>query len=254
MIEPFNCREVASLLTEYRERTIPWNLRIRTWVHLRLCPGCHRLLLELESLASIFQRFEPSPTIDLQPIGRAALANAMGRLGGPRPVRRPVTSPIPPSLLDRLTPTMDLPLRLMAQAHAALARGEGSLSEPFLPDAILSQLPPIQEWTWRRQAGGIRRALLCEENGGPSLFLVHMPPGFTSPSHVHHGSESILVLEGELEHDDRCLTDGDWIHLGEGSSHAPCAFGRGCWCLVRDEGTTRYGGFLGWFRSLRPGA
>lgn len=254
MSEPFTCRKVASLLTEYRERTVPWNVRIRTGMHLRLCPGCHELLSDLESLPSIFQRFEPPEPIDFLPIEQAALANAMSRLHESRNVRRLPETPVPAPLQRLLSDRADLPLRLLAQAHAAMMRGAAPPSEPYLPEEVLSQLPPLQDWKWRRFAGGVRRALLCAENGGPCLSLVYMPPGFTSPIHVHRGTESLLVLEGELEHADRCLTNGDWIHLEEGSSHAPYAFDRGCWCLVRDEGTVRYGGPLGWFRDLMAGA
>jgi ChrR Cupin-like domain len=254
MGEPFTCREVASLLTEYRERAIPWNVRIRTEMHLRLCPGCHEILKDLKLLPSLLQRFEPPEPIDLLPIGQAALANAMGRLHESRNVRRLPPTPIPATLQSLLSSRADLPLRLLAQTHAAMMHGAAPRAEPFLPEAVLAQLPPVQVWKWRRFTGGVRRTLLCAENSGPTLSLVHMPPKFTSPSHVHRGTESILVIEGELEHADRCLASGDWIHLEEGSSHAPYAFDRGCWCLIRDEGTVQYGGPLGWFRDLMAGA
>jgi hypothetical protein len=254
MSEPFTCREVASLLTEYRERTIPWTLRIRTGMHLRLCPGCLRLLVDLDSLPSIFRRFDPAEPLELVPIGQAALANAMGRLQEPRNPRRLAQTAVPQPVQRLLVSVADLPLRLLAQAHAALMRGAAVPSEPFLPEEVLSQLPPTRDWKWRRSAGGIRRTCLYAEKDGPSLSLVYMPPKFTSPIHIHRGTESILVLEGELEHADRCLTTGDWIHLENGSSHAPYAFNRGCWCLVRDEGTIQYGGPFSRFRNLLAGA
>ena len=254
MSEPFTCREVTSLLTEYRERAIPWTLRVRTGMHLRLCPGCHRMLLDLDSLPSIFRRFDPAGPAELLPIGQAALANAMGRLHEARSPRRLPATPVPPSVQRLLASVADVPLRLLAQAHAALMRGAVATAEPFLPEEVLAQLPPACDWKWRNSAGGVRRAFLCAESGGPSLSLVYMPPKFASPIHVHRGTESLLVLEGELEHADRCLTSGDWIHLEDGSSHAPYAFQRGCWCLVRDEGTVQYGGPFNRFRSLMAGA
>ena len=253
MSEPFTCREVASLLTEYRERTIPWNVRFRTGIHLRLCPGCHELLSDLKSLRLIFQRYEPLEPIDYLPIAQAALTNAMGRLHEPRSVRRLPATPIPASVQPLLAAMADLPLRLMAQTHAAIMRGATAQSEPYLPEEVLAQLPPIQDWKWRRLTGGVRRSLLYAERNGPSLSLVYMPPKYTLPIHVHRGTESLLVLEGELEHADRCLTCGDWVHLEEGSSHAPYAFDRGCWCLVRDEGTVQYAGPMRWFRDLLTG-
>jgi len=249
MSKSFTCREVASLLTEYRERTIPWDLRIRTGMHLRICPGCRRLLSDLESLPALLDRFMPT---ECPPVAEAALAYAMSRLSEPRNRRRLPETPVPASLRPLLGAGADRPLRLLAQTHAALMRGATACSEPFLPDEILAQLPPAREWKWLR-SGGVRRALLCEEPGGPCLSILHMPPKFASPAHVHQGTESLLVLRGELEHADRCLTDGDWIHLESGSSHAPCAFRDGCWCLVRDEGTVHYEGPRGWFRNLRAG-
>lgn len=254
MSGPFTCREVASLLTDYRERTIPWPLRIRTGMHLRLCPGCHDILSDLEVLPSIIQKFEPLESTEFLTISQAALANAMGRLQESRNARRLPATPVPTSAQKLLSSMADFPLRLLAQTHAALMRGAMPQTEPFLPEEILSQLPPPKAWKWQRFAGGVRRALLYAEASGPSLSMVFMPPRFTSPIHVHRGTESLLVLEGELEHADRCLTSGDWVHLEEGSAHAPYAFNKGCWCLVRDEGTIDYKGHLGWFRGLRTGA
>ena len=254
MGKSFTCREVVSLLTEYRERTIPWSVRFRTGMHLQFCPGCHELFLDLDSLPSILERFEPLEPLDFLPIGQAALTNVMGRLHEPRIARCLPESPIPAAIQPLLSSLADLPLRLLAQTHAAMMRGAVQESEPFLPEEVLLQLPPAQDWKWRSLTGGIRRAFLWAGNGGPTLSLVYMPPRFTSPIHVHRGTESLLVLEGELEHADRCLTNGDWIHLEDGSCHAPYAFGRGCWCLVRDEGTVQYEGLLGRFLSMRTGA
>ena len=83
--------------------------------------------------------------------------------------------------------------------------------------------------------------------------MVEYTPGYLADNWCKKG-HILLVLEGELEHADRCLTNGDWIHLEDGSCHAPYAFGRGCWCLVRDEGTVQYEGLLGRFLSMRTGA
>jgi anti-sigma factor ChrR (cupin superfamily) len=236
----FTCREVASLLTEYRERTIPWTVRARTGLHLKLCPGCHDMLLDLDLLPTLVAQFEPLDPLEFLPIGQAALANAMSRLKEPRTPRRLPTTPVPAPVQGLLSAVADLPLRLLAQTHAALMRGEVPRTEPYLPQEVLAQLPPAREWKWQQGARGLRRALLFAEAGGPVLSLVYMVPRFSSAAHVHKGTESLLVLEGELEHADRCLTAGDWIHLENGSTHAPYAFDRGCWCLVRDEGTVQY--------------
>ena len=245
MSRAFTCREVASLLTEYREHAIPLVRRIRTRMHLRACPACRRLLSELEALPTVLRRLPPT---DYPEIGAAALANAMQRLAEPRPSRRLPGTPVPGPVQRLLEGPADRPLRLLAAAHAALMRGPVPRSEPFLPDEILAQCAPPGAWIWRRSSDGVRRALLCQDPGGARLSLVFMPPGFASAPHLHRGSESILVLEGVLEDADRCLTNGDWIHFERGSSHAPSALLDGCWCLIRDEGTIHYAGPFGWLK------
>lgn len=254
MSRPFTCREAASLLTEYRERTIPWPVRVRTGLHLRFCAGCRALFADLGLLSSLLQTLEPLPPADDLAIGQAALRNAMARLHETRKARRLPETPIPPAIQPLLRAGADLPLRLMAQAHAALMNGTASPGEPFLPEEVLTQLPAVKDWPWRHYPGGDQRALLWAEGNGPCLSILRMPPKFSSPPHRHRGTESLLVLDGELEHADRCLTNGDWVHLEQGSAHAPYAFDRGCWCLVRDEGTIQYAGPLGWLRKLRASA
>lgn len=246
----FTCREVAALLTDYREDAIPLPRRLRTRMHLRACPACRRLLLELEALPSAFHRLQFP---ECPEIGAAALANAMGRLGEPRNPRHPCATPIPAYVQRLLEGRADRPLRLLALTHAALMRSGTPRSEPFLPAETLAQFAPSGTWAWHRSPGGVRRTLLCQEPGGPGLSLVFMPPGFASAPHVHRGSESILVLEGTLEDADRCLTNGDWVHLENGSIHAPCALLDGCWCLIRDEGTFHRTGPLGRFRDWLAG-
>ena len=247
------CQDVILLLTEYRERVLPWNQRIRVGMHLRLCPECKQMLMDLEALPSILGRFEPSDPVELLPIGEVALAKALERLHETRSTRRLPLTPVPFVVQNLLSSVTDLPLRLLAQTHAAMMQGTAPRSLPFLPDEVLSQLPDMQDWKWRHVQGGIRRALLWAEGNGPSLSLLFMPPNYTLASHIHLGTESLLILDGELEQGDRCLTDGDWIHMEQGSSHAPCAFGRGCWCLVRDEGEVRYTGRFGWVKGLMTG-
>jgi anti-sigma factor ChrR (cupin superfamily) len=253
MIDQLTCREVASLLTEYLERTISWERRIQTGMHMRRCPGCRKMLDDLEALPGLVSRFEPLLPKELTAAAPALLAAAVERLGHKRTYRLPESS-MPPTVRRLLSPLADLPLRLMAQTHMALLQGPSPESEPYLPESILAQLPPEQTWTWRQFPGGIRRAQLLAEANGPTLSLVFMPPNFSLAPHTHFGSESLLVLEGELEQADQCLSRGDWIHMESGSSHAPCAYGRGCWCLARDEGSIHFASPFGWGRSLMAGA
>lgn len=246
------CKQAISLLTDYEERALPWAQRVRTGWHLYCCPGCLEFSRELRLLGGVYGRFVPLDAAGLEPIGEAALAYAMAHLGDDPKGRRLPKSNVPPELRALLASEADLALRLMAETHAALMAGQAPREAPFLPGTVLAQLPPERQWRWRTLAGGARRARLWARAGGPSLSLLYMPPGFTSGRHAHEGTESILVLEGELEHAERCLSDGDWIHLERGTIHAPHAFASGCWCLVRDEGTQRHTGFLGRIKDLLP--
>jgi len=92
-----------------------------------------------------------------------------------------------------------------------------------------------------------------DPNEGQRLSILHASPRCQIPAHTHHGTESLLVLEGQMEDMGRCLGNGQWIHLERGSSHAPYVFGEGCWCLVRDEGTVQYTEPRAWLRSMASG-
>ncbi len=248
------CQEAIALLTDYRERILPWDQRLLTRMHLWRCPECREFFEELDAVPSMVARFEVLDESHFAPLGEAALAKALLRLQEPRPVPGMSRAPIPQTVQRLLNTTADLPLRLMAQTHAAMLQGVAPRTEPYLPQAVLAQLPPVQNWKWSHFPGGVRRARLSEVDDGVSLSLAFMPPDYSLGRHTHLGSESLLVLDGELEHEDRCLTDGDWIHLETGTHHAPHALGRGCWCLVRDEGLMRFEGPFGWFRGMLAGA
>lgn len=245
-----SCREAIARFTDYRERALPWNQRLLTRMHLWRCPECREVFEEFDVLPRLVTRFGTLDESAFTALGEAALAKAMLRLEESHPSRRLSPSPVPQPVQRLLERAADLPLRLMAQTHAAMLQDLAPRREPFLPEEVLAQLPPRQSWKWSHSPGGVRRARLHAAETGPSLSLVFMPPDFSLGRHTHLGSESLLVLDGELEHEDRCLTDGDWIHLEPGTRHAPHAFGRGCWCLVRDEGTQRFEGPMGWFKGF----
>ncbi len=254
MKQRLTCQEAIALLTDYQEQALSWDQQLLIRMHLWRCPECQALLAELHSVPDLIQRLDDPEPEGLASIGENALANALSRLEEPRGAHAVSRWPLPACVERLLETTADLPLRLMAQTHAAMRQGLAPGTEPFLPADVLAQLPPAHSWKWSHFPGGIRRARLLQTDRGPSLSLVFMPPHHSLAQHTHLGSESILVLDGELEHEDRCLTDGDWIHLETGSHHAPHAFGRGCWCLVRDEGSLRFEGPLGWVKGLLAGA
>jgi predicted ChrR family anti-sigma factor len=254
MRQRLTCREAIALLTDYQERALPWNQRLFTRMHLWRCPECREFFEAFGSIPGLVARCEDLDEARFVPLGEAALANVLQRLQEPRPHSGMSRAPIPQPVQRLLEGMADLPLRLMAQTHAAMLQGVAPRTEPYLPDAVLAQLPPARSWKWSHFPGGIRRARLNRDMAGPSLSLVFMPPDYTLARHTHLGSESLLVLDGELEHEDRCLTDGDWIHLETGTHHAPQAYGRGCWCLVRDEGSLSFEGPFGWLKGMLAGA
>jgi anti-sigma factor ChrR (cupin superfamily) len=241
-----SCSEITCLLTEYQEGTLPWIERLQVKRHLERCPQCQSLACDLEALPALVQHLESDPA-EWLPLAERALEGALQQLDSPRPV--PGT-PVPEPLQVPLAAGGDLPLRILAQVHEAMSRRDYPRKAPFLPQEVLSQLPSPEQWKWT-SAGRARRALLAVDPvEGQRLSIFYAPPKYQIPAHTHQGTESLLVLEGEMEDEDRCLGNGQWIHTDNGSSHAPYIFEEGCWCLIRDEGTIHFDGPLGWLRGL----
>lgn len=252
MIPALTCRDMVPLITDYLEHSLPWSQQTRFQRHLHRCPECRTLLDELQLLPEAIRPFSLAQNEALAVVADKALAYALEHFHEPW-VRPFAGGPVPDSVQRMLAQAADLPLRLMAKARAAMVEGFRPESEPFLPEGVLAELPPAQTWEWSRVRDGICKAVLWSSGDALSLNLLFMPPHHTLADHVHEGSESLLVLAGELESGSQCLSDGDWIHLESGSSHAPHAFHRGCWCLVREEGPMRFTGAWHWRRN-RAGA
>lgn len=230
------CRDFVLCLTDFTEGLLPRNQQRLLERHQEACPSCGSLLADIQGLPELVRRADATEA-ELRPLASRALANAMQRLSAARPVR---LSALPEAVTQVLSGPMDLPLRLMAQVHESFLRGAIPNHAPFLPADVLAQLPPMEAWRWTRR-NGIRRALLAKDPAtGQRLSIMFAPPQSQVPAHRHLGSESLLVLHGDMEDGDRCLSDGQWLHLERGSAHAPCMLSRGCWCLVRDEGSIRY--------------
>jgi quercetin dioxygenase-like cupin family protein len=67
-------------------------------------------------------------------------------------------------------------------------------------------------------------------------LLVHFPPGYTEPRHMHWGSHNNVILEGRMLIDGKTLNHGDYVYGPGGVWHGPfhypdgitlCAFHRG---------------------------
>jgi len=240
------CQDVTLLLTDYQEKAIPWHERLQVKLHLGRCSHCQGLVSDLKALPELIQRGEPTQA-ELAPLAERALAGALQQLG-----RRRMTAatPVPEPLQDLLAAGADLPLRILAQVHEAMFGQNAPRQEPYLPQEVLAQLPSPESWKWT-PSGRLRRAVLAvDPTGGQRLSILYAPPKCQIPAHTHLGTESLLVLEGEMEDRGRCLGNGHWIHLEDGSSHAPYVFEEGCWCLIRDEGTVQYDGPFKWLSEM----
>lgn len=242
------CSQTIAHLTDWQERALPLLPSLQIRLHLALCPSCRAFRASLAQLPALVKPIALAPPEDLEAISQASLQAALGRLN--RPPQHPTPSPIPEDLRRRLDNHPDRALRLQADVHQAFYQ-EGPIQDyPYLPSQVLAQLPPPESWTWQHQRGIRISTLLKDPTSGQRLHLMFAAPGVHVPSHTHLGTESILVLNGEMEDSGAYLTDGQWIFHGEGSSHDPLILEAGCWCLIREEGSVQPNQPSRWFQNL----
>jgi len=229
------CQEVAELLSEYSEGALPLTVRLKVRLHLALCHGCEVLRTTLGVMPQVCREAFAEASTTVPPAAQHALTLALRRLHQPRTPRPLAVDPVPLCLAAET----DASCKMLTQTREALIQGRFASDEPYLPQEVLDQLPPPSSWDWHLHPTS-RSVLLWEDPGkGLRLTLLHALPGYQQPVHTHLGSESILILDGNLEDGDGLYTRGRWIHHGDGSTHAPAALGAGCWCLIREEGTVR---------------
>lgn len=241
----FRCKEVTARLTDFQEGVLPLDDSARVRLHLLACPSCRTLLREVRHVPGLFQKGSEGLSERELPLAKAALGAVLTRLGQPRAPRPRRAAPVPEALRSRLQAGADLPLRLLAEAHAALAEGERPSGAPYIPASVMRQLPLPETWNWRKLGSARIAELLVDPAEGQRLIVMHAPPHFQALPHRHRGSESILVLNGDMEDGDSLYQDGQWVHFGEGSVHAPTVYSDGCWALIREEGDAQYQGLLG---------
>jgi anti-sigma factor ChrR (cupin superfamily) len=233
----WTCEETAAALSDYLDGVLPLGPFLKTRAHLFNCPGCRTLLATLRALPALAAH-ALTPEDEVQTLARWALERALARLaqGAGR-----AAGPVPLEARAALAAGPDLAMRLLASTHDHLARHADPLSQLCpLPQETLDRLPPAEQWRWLEMEGGIKRAeLFADPRGGVRLLLVYAPPNALFPPHRHLGTESILILDGAMDDQGRDCGRGDWIHHGEGSSHAPRIAASGCWCLIREQGTVR---------------
>jgi len=260
------CEEVLRFIPDYQERLLAPGLRLRFSLHMKMCKPCRVMLESLQALPKIFQRAisddAPPPSSE----ARRALDAVLGRLqaGGrltaldrDSRTKRCSAHPIP-ALVERAIAegSADRPLRMMAKAYDAIQTQEGAqMGEPFLPDSVLNELPPLEKWRWTKALlNGCSSAMLTRDpDTGSSLHMILLPPGQRFPDHRHEGDEHVLLLSGQVE-DSMCYgVAGDWFHQEAGTDHRELQ-GRGtevCWTLTRLEGPgVRLNGWRGTIQAM----
>lgn len=260
------CEEVLRFIPDYQERVLAPGLRLRFSLHLKMCKPCRVMLESLQAIPKIFQRAISDDAEAPSSEARRALDAVLGRLqaGGrltvlerdPR-TKRCSAHPIP-ALVERAIAegSADRPLLMMAKAYTSIQDQGGALmGEPFLPESVLKDLPPLEKWRWHKALlNGCSSAMLTKDpDSGASLHMILLPPGQRFPDHRHEGDEHVLLLSGQVE-DSMCYgVAGDWFHQESGTDHRELQ-GRGtdvCWTLTRLEGPgVRLNGWRGTIQSL----
>ncbi len=242
-----SCAQTAALLSDNAEGILETTQRWRLRLHLSRCADCRALdatLRTVSKLAAVTLSEAPAPT---PAEAQRALQLALANLGQPRRNLLP-EGPVP----ERLRPLLehaDAPLRLLQLAHRTLSSVVPRETSPVLPEEVASELPPPEQWRWQEHRGMRMAELLRDPSTGARLALLFAPPGHRIPPHRHRGTESLLLLDGEMTDTRGQYETGDLVHLEEGSLHAPVMGDEGCWCLVRETGEMHYEGPLGWLRN-----
>lgn len=242
-----SCEQTAALLSDHAEGILGPTLRWRVRLHLSRCAACRALDATLRTLPKLVGVVLPEVSGPAPAEARQALSHALAHLGEPRRRALPVT-PVPANL-QPLLQQADAPTRLMALAHRTLHSVLPRETSPVLPEEVAAELPAPSSWNWR-SARGLRVAeLLRDPATGARLSLIYAPPGHHIPLHRHRGTESLFLLDGEMADARGAYVTGDFIHLEEGTMHAPFVGEEGCWCLVRETGDMHFEGPLGWLRN-----
>ena len=243
-----SCRDLSSHLTDYLEGRMSPASALGFRLHLIICPPCQAFADSLKGLPGFLKTaLGPCSQQASSAVAKAALDGALARLGEPRQVRPGPCCELPDEVrAARAAGTSDRALDLMAEVHARILAEGPADAPPHLPAGALAGAAPASPRI-HPGLGGLRCTRLLAE-GPVALYLVNLGADRCVPAHLHPGSEHTLVLHGGLEDGLRHYGPGAWTIQAPGSAHAPQATGRGCWALVRLEGTPRFSGWRGWFQ------
>ena len=259
------CEDVLRFIPDYQEKVLTPSLWLRFSLHLKMCKPCRVMLESLQAIPQIFQRAISDDSAAHSSEARRALDTVLTRLqaggrvatGAGSPIERRPAHPIPAFVEKAIVEgTADRPVCMMAKAYKAIQERGGPLAdEPFLPESVLKELPPLEKWKWTKALlNGCSSAMLTKDSDtGASLHMILMPAGQRFPNHRHQGDEQVLVLSGQVEDSQFYGVAGDWFDHASGTLHSELQ-GRGtdvCWTLTRLEGPgVRLGGWRGTLQSL----
>lgn len=242
-----NCEQATAWMTEFTEGALGALPRVRFRMHLARCQGCRNLLATLEATPRLVGKLLAEEPV-APPQAFEALHRALAQLGAQTTTENDLSA-VPEPLRPLLKGQPDEPLRLLALAHRCMSSLLPRDLDPVLPQEVALELPPKDTWKWQHR-GALRIAELIQDAAsGVRLSLMFAPAGAQIPIHSHRGTESLLLLDGEMFDEQGDYQTGDWIHFEEGSRHTPVMGPDGCWCLVREEGGQHFLGPLGWLRN-----
>lgn len=260
------CEDVLRFIPDYQESVLAPSLRLRFSLHMKMCKPCRVMLESLQAIPKIFRRAISDDAAVPSSEAKRALDAVLARLqaGGrltamdrASHIKRCSAHPIPAFVEKAMAEgSADLPMRMMAKVYRAIQERGGALAdEPFLPESVLKELPPLEKWRWTKALlNGCSSAMLMKDpSTGASLHMILLPPGQRFPDHRHEADEHVLVLSGHVE-DSMCYgVAGDWFHQASGTDHRELQ-GRGtdiCWTLTRLEGPgVRLSGWRGAIQSI----
>jgi predicted ChrR family anti-sigma factor len=237
------CSQTTDLLTAFMEDGLAFPRRLQVRAHLALCPGCRAFLHSLRQVPARLKRLlppEPPPRTSLEGL----LRSAMGRIaaGEGAGLRHPAPELYAKPHLAPLLAAHAARCSACAAAHPEPSPAPPSAQDP-LGQSLRAQLPPEAQWKRHRFGLGGAGADLVREDASGTLYLLTLPAGKRFPVHTHHGTETAVLLQGELEDQGNHLPEGSLMAYAPGETHAPMALGKDCLVLVHMEGRIRFSGW-----------
>lgn len=71
-------------------------------------------------------------------------------------------------------------------------------------------------------------------------LLIKFPPGYVEPKHIHHGTHSVIVLEGIQIADGEPMRPGDYVFGAPDVLHGPFEYPEGCVVFASFQGDSQH--------------